>query len=242
MKNEKIKAKAIIFDLGNTLALYHGNQSKDLFHGHHAVIKKLSEYVQLEKYDFWTQKFHQEINYRFENRLLNWIETPLKEIISEFVYSNFGEQLALDKITTLIESYFSTTEPNWQPAPQLKQILEHLKAKNIKMGILSNACSDQNVQNIVDNLNIRQYFEYVHSSCALRLRKPHQDTFHKAISDWEIPKNEIWMVGDTLSQDIIGASSAGLSTIWVTHGQQLKNPAATPTITLNNLHELISII
>ena len=243
MKNEKIKAKAIIFDLGNTLALYHGNQSKDLFHGHSCSHQKYClNMFNWKNMIFGHKNSIKRSTRRFENRLLNWIETPLKEIISEFVYSNFGEQLALDKITTLIESYFSTTEPNWQPAPQLKQILEHLKAKNIKMGILSNACSDQNVQNIVDNLNIRQYFEYVHSSCALRLRKPHQDTFHKAISDWDIPKNEIWMVGDTLSQDIIGASSAGLSTIWITHGEQLKNPAATPTITLNNLHELISII
>ena len=242
MKSEKIEVKAIIFDLGNTLALYQGNQSSDLFDGHRAVINTLSKMIKIEDHQYWTQKFHNEINQRFENRLINWIETPLGEIIFEFVQSHFDKNLSDEMIVELITSYFSTTEPNWQPAPKLIETLQHLQSKNIKMGILSNACSDKNVQNMVDDLNIRNYFEYVFSSCALKLRKPHQDTFTNAISQWHYPKNEIWMVGDTLSQDVVGASSAGLSTIWISHGEVNTTPSIVPTITLNNLDELISII
>ena len=240
--NVKINVKAIIFDLGNTLALYHGDQTKDLFDGHKAIIDKLTEYIQISDINYWVQKFHQEIDQRFTKRLITWVETPLDEIIFEFVQTNFKVDLSYKNLTELVESYFSTTEPNWKPAPQLIQTLQYLKSKNIKMGILSNACSDQNVQNMVDNLNIRNYFEYVYSSCSIRQRKPHQNTFEQAILNWNIPKNEIWMIGDTLSQDIEGASSFGLSTIWISHGEKGTNQLATPTLTLNHLHELISII
>lgn len=237
-----MKIKAIVFDLGNTLAIYQGNQSKDLYHGHQAFIEQLATFVNIDSISFWTQKFHQNIQARFTNRLITNIETPLPEIIQDFVKTNFKTELHSYQIKQLETAYFSTTEPNWQPAEQLEEVLQGLKSQQYKIGILSNACSDQNVQNMVDALGVRSLFDFVFSSSALRIRKPAPQAYQKAINHWQLPSDEILMVGDTLLQDIAGAIQAKMPSVWLSYGAQPSTQDIHPTHTLTQLNQLPTIL
>ena len=235
-----MKYKAILFDLGNTLAIYKGNQSDDLYQGHLAFINQLSTLIKIDNIDKWGAHFHHYIANRFADRLETFVETPISEIIFEYVKENFNQELPDNAINELIKVYFSTTEPNWNPANNLREVLQEIKNNNVKMGILSNACSNQNVQNIVDDLEIRSFFDFVISSCYLRARKPGISAFVQSINNWDFDTNEILMVGDTMSQDIIGANALGMPSAWISYGRDEIDPDFSPTIVIKQLSDLIS--
>lgn len=234
--------KAVLFDLGNTLAVYTGNQTDDLFAGHQAFIKQLSVIALISNMGVWEEKFHRFINGKFQERNITFVETPLYELILEFISIHFSLKTNKKQIDQLISSYFSATEPNWIKTKNLYSILNQIRSKDIRMGILSNACSDQNVQNIVDNLQIRSYFDFVISSCSLRVRKPANAAFLKSINNWKFDPSEILMVGDMLSQDIQGATQMDMPSAWISYGQKNQDNKIKPTIIINQLSELVSYL
>jgi putative hydrolase of the HAD superfamily len=84
------------------------------------------------------------------------------------------------------------------------------------MALISNASDDADVQTLVDNAGLRDFFEVILSSAHAGIRKPNPVIFQKALSSLEISAAEAAMVGDTLGADILGARNAGIYSIWIT--------------------------
>ncbi|MGW8387116.1 HAD family hydrolase [Streptomyces albidoflavus] len=54
------------------------------------------------------------------------------------------------------------------------------------------------------------------------IRKPEAALMHMAVEDLHAaPDAEVWMVGDDLATDVVGAHTAGLGSIWISHGRML---------------------
>jgi putative hydrolase of the HAD superfamily len=69
---------------------------------------------------------------------------------------------------------------------------------------------------LVDEAELRPYFEVILSSAALGIRKPHPRIFEIALEALETQPSRAAMIGDTLGADILGANNAGMFSIWVT--------------------------
>jgi putative hydrolase of the HAD superfamily len=94
--------------------------------------------------------------------------------------------------------------------------LQALQDAGYRMGIISNAGDDWDVQVLIDNAGIRTFFEYINTSAAAGIRKPHPKIFQMAFDAMSIRPNQAVMVGDTLGADILGSKNMGMPNVWIT--------------------------
>ena len=95
--------------------------------------------------------------------------------------------------------------------PQSKKILEKLKNKKIKLGLITNSTRFITLT-ILNYFNLKKYFEVVVTMDDVKRRKPAPDMILKACKTLKVrPENTI-LVGDTMN-DIIAGRRAGCVTV-----------------------------
>jgi putative hydrolase of the HAD superfamily len=117
---------------------------------------------------------------------------------------------------------YSVSRNHWHVEKDTHSVLNELKNRGYRLGIISNAGDDEDVQQLVDQARIRPYFDEILSSAALGIRKPNPRIFDTMLSKLKVKPTRAAMVGDTLGADILGAQNAGLFSIFLTRR------AATP--------------
>ncbi len=119
---------------------------------------------------------------------------------------------AIDQALT---AFFSVTQPNWQAVEGATEVLRALHESGFRLGLLSNAAEDSDVQQLVDRMGFRPFFDFVLTSAACGYRKPHPFPYQLALKQWGFAPNEVAMVGDLLEVDILGAKRVGMFSIWI---------------------------
>jgi len=147
-------------------------------------------------------------------------QTHFKEITTEYVLSETFKALGMDlqrvNVPQALAAFFAPSEALWTPMPHLHETLTALRDMNLALAIVSNAADNANVQRLIDNHNLRPYFDPIVVSAAIGVRKPNPRIFQPVLQAWDLPPSQIVMVGDTLGADILGAQNVGLKSIWVT--------------------------
>jgi len=73
--------------------------------------------------------------------------------------------------------------------------------------------------------------------------KPHHDLFAEAASRLKINASDILHIGDHLISDVFGAQNSGAQAVWLNeHKQPLTDARLLPTVEINQLDELYSLI
>ena len=96
--------------------------------------------------------------------------------------------------------------------PETGSVLELLGRAGWRQAILSNHVPE--LADIVKALGIATQFEAVLSSGNLGYEKPHPAIYRAALDRLK-PLARVWMVGDNLVADALGARNAGISSILV---------------------------
>ena len=123
--------------------------------------------------------------------------------------------------------------------------MKKLEESGYRLGIVSNAGDDQDVQQLVRRFKIRQYFDFIVTSAACSYRKPHPRIFELALANWYLHPSEAVMVGDNLTADIQGAQQVGLYGVWISRRadpQMEKQEAVSPDASMTSLMELPAIL
>jgi len=121
-----------------------------------------------------------------------------------------------------MEAMYAITQKNWFVEEDATQTLEALKGMGYRLGIISNAADDENVQELVDKGQLRPYFEFILSSAACGIRKPDAHIFQLALDHFKVSPEKTAMIGDTLDADILGANQIGIYSIWAS--RRAKDP------------------
>jgi putative hydrolase of the HAD superfamily len=119
--------------------------------------------------------------------------------------------------------------------------------------LFSNASHDPFVQHLVDRLGLRPWLDPALSSAGTGIRKPDPRAFDPILEAWELPPEDVVMVGDSLEADILGANRAGMRSVWILarddarqEGQEAGEdggaPLAVPDATIGSLEELIAAL
>mgnify|MGYP001564463275 CR=1 FL=1 len=98
--------------------------------------------------------------------------------------------------------------------PDTEEVLKELKAKGIKLGLLSNT-DNFSVDFVLDKFKLRQYFDVVLLSYDVGKLKTDPAMFEAALTQLGVAPEEAVMVGDSLETDIPGAKAAGVNAILV---------------------------
>lgn len=199
--------KAFLFDLGNTLIEYPSPEelkenclksiqdmkiSAELLHRMQEILSE-DRHKGLETFEEATieqalSRALKEKDYKFER-------ANLLEMIEEIYYFGFG------KYTSLVND-----------APQL---LEFLKNRGMKMGIISNTpFPGLFFQRDLEKFGLLPYFQTLVWSSEFGKRKPSPAIFKKALINLAVFPSEAVYVGDKLDRDVAGSRGVGMQSIW----------------------------
>ena len=127
------------------------------------------------------------------------------------------------------------------PYPEVKECLENLKAKKIKIAILSNGTPDL-LKGLVESNNIQNYFDDVMSIESVGIYKPDSKVYELPIKKYDCkPENICFMSSNTW--DVSGGGVFGYNTVWVNRFNKIFDKLSyKPQFVINNLKELLKII
>ncbi len=131
------------------------------------------------------------------------------KISSAMVAIGVSESIAHPLVKNLREEIIHNSD--YQLVPKAKEVLEALSVKGFTHIIASNHIPE--LSEILDQLEISNYFEAVYTSGMIGFEKPNRHFFDAIFND--LPRDQIaHMIGDSYERDIKGASDLGINGIW----------------------------
>lgn len=119
-------------------------------------------------------------------------------------------------------------------------VLDELKGK-YKLLLLTNGSPDLQNTKLEITPELVPYFDQIVISGAFGRGKPDPSLFEHALSLLNIDKDNVLMVGDNLMTDILGASRAGIKSVWINRHNKERNEVI-PDYEITRLDELFSIL
>ncbi|MHA1279146.1 MAG: HAD family hydrolase [Candidatus Helarchaeota archaeon] len=239
----------LIFDLGFTIVTFENFTLKRYFQTLNKGLDALTEFLihrgVLKTPETFKKRFKLIRNRNFEKSL-----RTCKEITTEKTLIQTLEALKLPEVSrdTLLKAsiiYHSIEGAFWQIRKTTKPVLEELKAKNYKLGVLSNAPSHQGILAFLEANQISQYFEVITTSALIGYTKPDMRTFQYVLERLQSTPDQAVMIGDDLKNDIWGAQQLGMKTILIKKEFNLPSDntiVVTPDRKILDLPEILPIV
>ena len=207
--------RAVIFDFGGTLMYGRQDWEPIIAQADDALTSYLrSQGMELNITTF-PHQFRKYLANYFKQRERDLLETTYASVLRELLKEKGYDEVPENILRNALDALFSVTQSNWVLEEDAIPTLRKLEANGYRMGIISNAGDDQDVQQLAQRFGINQYFDFILSSAACSYRKPHPRIFEMALSKWYLLPTEAVMVGDNLDADIYGEQNAGLYGVWI---------------------------
>ncbi|XP_031846751.1 rhythmically expressed gene 2 protein [Nomia melanderi] len=170
----------------------------------------------------------------------NWWRQIVHNVFKD--QDNYISDATLDKVaTSLIKCY--GTSMCWHKYPGTIELLEYLQKKGLILGVISNF--DERLETILLDTRIRFYFSFVLTSYGFGVEKPNTSIFDEALRltkerhNIDVIPQEAIHIGDSISNDYIGARNANWKGILVKHDNDVANEKRVPKEDIfRNLQEL----
>ena len=207
--------RGVIFDLGSTLIDFEADYVSVMPDSIAILADYLLEQGLVLGRSEFIETFHQALRDYHANRDENHIERTTFTILRGVLDDQGGQNLEDQVLRVGLTAMYAVSEAYWKPKPAMLTILDQLSSAGFRLGLLSNAGDEANVQRLIDKVGIRAYFDPILISAALGIRKPDPRPLQMILEHWGLPASEVVMVGDLLEADILGAQRAGMHHIWL---------------------------
>lgn len=126
--------------------------------------------------------------------------------------------------------------------PDTKKTLTLLKDSGSKLFLVSSSNTFE-TQEKLEQVGLGDFFEGIIATDSLRVFKPHANLIHHLVREFNLNKNELMMVGDSVN-DIRMAQSAGIMSCAIVSGIDTKEilMIENPNVFLEALRDLTSFI
>jgi putative hydrolase of the HAD superfamily len=153
------------------------------------------------------------------------------------VFSEVGMVREFDQFFDQVYDKFKDSA-GWILFPETLEVLDHLKTRGVKLGVISNF--DSRVYTVMRSLEIFDFFDAITISSESGFAKPHPGIFEAAVRALGTPASEILLVGDSLHDDVEAATRAGLAAILIDRFGRYQS--ATHVHRIASLRELFPLI
>jgi HAD superfamily hydrolase (TIGR01549 family) len=240
--------QAVLFDLGNTLIYFDSEWTEVLPLADRAMVQSLeADGIKVAQEEFLGQ---------YEQRLQDYYaqrETEFIKYTSEYILSTLLAEMGVTEVPKVVlrralDAMYAITQSHWVTEADAIPTLQGLQQRGYRLGLISNAGDDRDVQVLVDKAGMRPFFDTVLTSAAQGIRKPNPRIFHNAlIALGGLAPTQAIMVGDTLGADILGAQNAGIASAWITRradspANRAHQDTIRPDITIHTLAELLNLL
>jgi HAD superfamily hydrolase (TIGR01509 family) len=201
---------AVLFDWGDTLMRFAYDEAL-VEAGHRAGLAALrrDELPKVER-----------IAAHFRERYEPFFWTP--GTVEELEYPGLVRQLLRDfevevddaELTRFLEAEHAAWDPARQLAAHTHALLESLRARGLKLGLVSNAFDPGwLLQRDLEQMGLAERLDFAVFSSEVGKRKPHPAIFERALDALEVAAVETVFVGDRLYEDVRGAGELGMTTV-----------------------------
>ncbi|MGO5095860.1 HAD family hydrolase [Agathobaculum sp. LCP25S3_E8] len=197
----------VLFDMGGTLEdIWYNDQTVQTVTG--TLLDMLREHglnAGCTEVAFWNRLNSGILRYKKWSEV-HELEKKPEEIWPEFYLADFDiDKRKVADIAEKLAGIWEVTYYHRELRPGVKQMLETLRERGYKLGVISNTASLYSVFDVLEGYGIRDYFSDVTLSSVTGYRKPHPSIFRIALRQMQARPEECAYVGDTLSRDVIGA-------------------------------------
>lgn len=226
--------EAIFFDLDNTLFDHQYSSQMGL-----AALQSQFFALQTHELPALEKAYYELLNSNYDRVLTGQIsiEAAREERMIDYL-AHFGVAVNEAEATTAVTLYRNAYETNLRTVPGTEEVLASLHGR-YPLGVITNGLVFYQYQKL-GNLNLRHYFDQVFISEAVGVTKPDKAIFETAVHQFNVQPDTAVMVGDSWQSDIIGATQAGLTAVWLNRTHETK-PATQNVHEIKNLSELLAI-
>ena len=202
--------EAVLFDWGDTLMRFAYDEAL-VEAGHRAGLEaigrdglpELEEIVPhfRERYEqfFWTPGTIEEIEYPGVVRQL---------------FGDFDVELSDEELGRFLEAEHAAWDPARQLAAHTPALLEALRDRGLKLGLVSNAFDPGwLLHRDLEQMGIAERIDFAVFSSEVGKRKPHPAIFEHALTALGVEPGATLFVGDRLYEDVRGAGEVGMTTV-----------------------------
>jgi HAD superfamily hydrolase (TIGR01549 family) len=233
--------RAVLFDLGGTLMYERASWDSINAQADEALTNYLREQGMELNLSTFPREFRKRLAKYFRQREKDLLETTYSFVLRDVLTDKGYRDVSDDVLRNALDRLFAITQTNWLLEKDTLATLQKLETDGYRMGLISNAGDDQDVQQLARRFGIAQFFDFILTSAACSYRKPHRRIFELALSNWYFLPSEAVMVGDNLDADIRGAQSVGLFAVWLSRraGERTDDQRSIrPDASLSSLSEL----
>jgi len=142
--------------------------------------------------------------------------------VEEIEYPELVRRLLADFEVTIdddeLRRYLEAEHSAWDPARVLgahtHALLESLRARGLKLGLVSNAFDPGwLLHRDLEQMGLAQRLDFSVFSSEVGTRKPHPAIFERALEELGVEPENALFVGDRLYEDIRGAGELGMTTV-----------------------------
>lgn len=200
---------AVLFDAGGTLFDMDPSESTIIWN----VLQKHGLRVEREQVEAANRKAKRTLDSEFakcdsKNEGPFWLE------YDRLIAEELGFKGDLGKLMEDLSEEFdkvSGDEKRWLEYPDARPLLEKLRRRDFRLGVVSNATDLLN--RVMVQLDLTKYFEFVIASELVGVRKPRPEIFLMAAKKARAQPSRALYVGDRFAVDYVGAKDAGLQAI-----------------------------
>ena len=243
--NSNLRFPVLLFDLGSTLIYFDGDWPAVMAEGQAALVSRLLAGGLALDVAVFSPAFQQRLQAYFVQRERELVEHTTAAILRATLAASGYPEVPDGLVKDALQAMYRASQACWHPEAETLPALEALKQRGYRLGMISNAADDADVQCLVDQAGLRGYFDVILTSAAQGIRKPHPRIFQAALATWDAAPSQAVMVGDTLGADIQGARDLGIFSVWLTRRAELPaDPllAIHPDATLEHVGELPALL
>ena len=202
--------EAVLFDWGDTLMRFEYDESL-LEDGHRAGLAALDR-DGLPAHDVLVAHFRERYQPLF------WIPGTLEEIeypgLVRQCLGDLGVEVSDEELDRFLEAEHAAWEPARRLASTTHALLETLRARGLKLALVSNAFDPGwLLHRDLAQMGIEERLDYSVFSSEVGLRKPHPAIFERALEALGVSPEHALFVGDRLFEDVRGAGDLGMKTV-----------------------------
>lgn len=236
--------KVIFFDMGNTLLHFHYGKTdheKDMDGLIYVTqyLNKLDKNIILDEvknefYNAWMEGI--------KDRKITYKEYPIEEFLNKFLHK-YKINLTKEQCIEIINLFYTEYREQVYFEEDIYKILDKLKSKGYKIGIISNTCYyDEVMIECFKKVKIYNLIDSFTFSYSLRVGKPNKSIFIEALNKMNIAPEESVMVGDSLEKDIKPALDIGMNAILYNSKNHIEYIDNKPYKEINKISQLLNIL
>ena len=201
--------EAVLFDWGDTLMRFAYDEAL-VEAGHRAGLEAIGR-------DGLPELEHLVPHFRERYEQFFWTPGTIEEIeypgLVRQLFGDFDVELADEELGRFLEAEHAAWDPARQLAAHTPALLEALRDRGLKLGLVSNAFDPGwLLHRDLEQMGLADRLDFAVFSSEVGKRKPHPAIFEHALEALGVESAAALFVGDRLYEDVRGAAEVGMST------------------------------